>query len=232
MDLKVYPKHLEIEFYDAASANAFSVSCARELLGIVRAERKTHKPLIVRSRHPRIFCAGGNLREHKALKNRAEGLRQAREITRALDAFAAWPIAKLAVIEGDCLGGGMEWLARFNARITTGHCAFGFWQADLGLSFGWGGGRAWSKWIGEAAVKKLLLEPRLISAFEAKTLGLVDEIVSPHQILSHARAWAEQQSQNPASLQKWSVAHESAHFGQLWWGKAHLAALKNWPRRL
>jgi enoyl-CoA hydratase/carnithine racemase len=127
------------------------------------------------------------------------------------------------------LGGGVEWLARFDFRWCTPNVYFNFWQRRIGLSTGWGGGRAWAKKIGGERVKSLLLESDLIGAAQAEQLGLVDRLVSSWNIRDHAAEWAARMD-TPAAhgLLKWDSSREARLFQSLWMGPEHRAVLSKW----
>jgi enoyl-CoA hydratase len=222
---------LSIQFLIPATANALSLEAARELKKIVKKYSKLKKPVIVSGHHPRVFCSGGNLSDYKVLKGKASGLKVNREITKILDGFAAWPVVKLAIIEGDVLGGGMEWLARFDFRWSTPNAFFAFWQRRIGLSSGWGGGRAWARKIGEDQVRRLLIDGKVLSAQESLSKGLVDRVVCSWKIHEEAQAWAVRMNEGVVPrLTQWTVARESMIFSSLWLAPKHAAVLKNWKR--
>jgi len=216
--------HLELHFAAPEAANAFSLAHARELGKLMKAYAKWPHPVVTRAPNARVFCAGGNLRDYGRLKGKAPGLKVNAEITAALDAFGKWPVPKLALVEGDVLGGGMEWLARFDFRWSTPAAAFAFWQRRIGLAPGWGGGRPWAAILGEPALRALLMEARLLSSHEALRLGLVDRILPTWRAEEAIAAWAAKLD----GLADWSVAREAAVFRKLWMGDKHLAALKRW----
>jgi enoyl-CoA hydratase/carnithine racemase len=121
----------------------------------------------------------------------------------------------------------MEWLARFDFRWSTPAPVFAFWQRKLGLSTGWGGGGAWTAKIGEERVRQLLVEGRLMSAYESLRLGLVDRIVSAADINRLCNEWAES-VKDGGGLTSWSANKESLWFSKLWLGATHSAVLKKW----
>jgi enoyl-CoA hydratase/carnithine racemase len=152
-----------------------------------------------------------------------------REIASILNAFAAWPVPKLALIDGDVLGGGMEWLARFDFRWASPNAYFVFWQKRIGLSTGWGGGRAWSAKIGEDRIRRLLIESQTLSAGLALREGLVDRVVTGWRMQEEAAAWAARmKDETTAGLLKWKPASEQVIFSKQWMGRAHAATLKSW----
>lgn len=217
---------LFIEFHIPESSNALSLEAARVLRGVVREFRSWKGPVVVASAHPRLFCSGGNLSDYARLKGKAAGLKINREITACLDAFGKWPAVKLALIEGDVLGGGVEWLARFDYRWAVPSAMFSFWQRRIGLSSGWGGGRAWAAKIGEERVRTLLVEGALLPAESALHLGLCDRLVSPWSIRKEASMWRPGEG-----LAGWSAKSEGRVFASLWMGPKHKSVLEKWKKR-
>lgn len=223
-------KHsLNLHFHVPESANAFSAQAAAELTRIQKKYKSWRKPVIVMSDHARVFCSGGNLADYKKLKGKAPGLKINRSIEKTLNEFGAWPAPKIAVIEGDVLGGGMEWLARFDYRLATPSVFLSFWQRRIGLTSGWGGGTAWAQKIGEDRVRRLLLGGRLLGAAEAQRLGLVDSLFSAWKIRVEALQFAaELDSEIVGALVGWSAQKEARVFRSLWMSKLHRQILKNW----
>lgn len=217
--------HLEITFHDPATSNAFGLPAAREFSGLIKSYKKWPLPVVVRGGHPRVFCSGGQLADYAKLKGKAPGLKINREITSILDAFGNWPVPKLALVEGDVFGGGLEWLARFDFRWSLPSALIGFWQARIGLSPGWGGGRVWASKIGEDQLRRLLMEARLLSADECVRLGIVDRVVTRWNSAAAVTAWAREVHSH---LVDWSGARESKVFSDLWMGPKHQAVLKRW----
>ena len=222
-----FDTHVLLEFHAPETANALTIEAARALAAF-----RVDRPVVVRSGHPRVFCAGGNLIKHLEFTNAAAGLADNAELARHLDAFGAWPVPKLAVIEGEVLGGGVEWLARFDHRWATPAARLAFWQKRVGLLPGWGGGRAWADKLGEARVRQLLLEARPLGAHEAFRRGLVDRVVTPAAVDGEITRWArELTSPLDAAVLNWRADDEGEHFARVWWGEAHRAALKRWAAR-
>lgn len=221
--------HLALEFHAPDSSNALSLAAARELASAAKKHKSWRRPVIVTSAHPRLFCSGGNLSDYKKLKGKAAGLKVNREITNCLNTFANWRAAKLAVIEGDVLGGGMEWLACFEYRWCTPEVMFAFWQRRIGLSFGWGGGRRWTAAVGEDQTRKLLMEAALIPAESALGLGLIDRIIPKWKIRAESSRFADLlDSEILHRLRNWSAKSETKIFSDLWLAPAHKKFLASW----
>jgi enoyl-CoA hydratase/carnithine racemase len=210
-----FTNYLHLEFLAPEAGNAFGLAVARELAGIQKKYKKWEQPVVVTSAHPTLFCSGGNLSDYKKLKGKAPGLNVNREITKHLSAFAAWPIVKLALVEGDVLGGGLEWLACFDYRWTAPHALFCFWQRR--------------KILGEEKTRGLLRESEMISAPAALRLGLVDRVISGWKIRESVIEWSRRMDDTSVQeLHKWSASREAALFQKLWMGPEHKTALARW----
>ena len=232
--VKEQPHYLELSFHIPSTANAFSLSAAQELGRIQSQYLEWKKAVVVRSGHARMFCSGGNLSDYQRLESKPEGLKINEDIESILNQFGAWPVIKLAFINGDVLGGGMEWLARFDYRWSTATAAFAFWQRRIGLSTGWGGGRAWARRIGEGKQRQLLLEGRLLGAQEARATGLIDRVLSEWSVERELLLWGESLSVDPdvtSQLSAWSTKSERDSFHKLWMATSHRAALKRWTKK-
>ena len=221
--------HLLLKFHAPRSSNAFSLQAARELDAVRKEYENLRKPVVVASAHPRLFCSGGNLSDYKKLKGRAPGLKINREIAKILDRFGRWPVPKLARIEGDSLGGGMEWLARFDFRFATPEACFSFWQKRIGLTTGWGGGKAWADKIGGGPGRQVLVEGGLLTAVEARDLGAGGRVGPGGRPDDAAEEWCAGFREDPLrELTGWSAKAESRIFAGLWMAERHAAVLKRW----
>ena len=224
-----FPHHLHLDFFAPKAGNAFGLEVARELSAIQKKYKKWNKPLVVSSAHPTLFCSGGNLSDYKKLKGKAPGLKVNREITKHLADFGHWPVVKLALIEGDVLGGGLEWLAHFDFRWSVPHALFCFWQRRIGLAPGWGGGAVWGSRIGEEKLRGLLLESEMFSAAAALRAGLIDRIITGWKIRESVIDWARRMDDPTVrTLLAWNAKKEDLIFQKLWMGPEHKAALARW----
>ncbi|MFM8704863.1 MAG: enoyl-CoA hydratase-related protein [Planctomycetia bacterium] len=103
----------------------------------------------------------------------------------------AWP--SVAIIDGICLGGGLELALACDLRVATdaSHTALGFPEVKLGLLPGWGGTVRLARLIGPGAAVELAASGENVDGPAAARLGLVDACVRPEQALASACRLAE-----------------------------------------
>jgi enoyl-CoA hydratase len=83
----------------------------------------------------------------------------------------------VAVVNGDCLGGGCEMLQQTDIRIAEEHARFGVPEARRGLIAGAGSTMRLKRQIPYAVALEMLLTGRILDAEEALRWGLVTHVV-------------------------------------------------------
>ena len=229
------PQFLSITFEDKTSRNSFSLEAARELLQIIRsAEAGSFTGLIFRSQGA-VFCSGGNLRDYAKSLDSAPGILINREISRVLNELSMSRLLTIALVEGDCFGGGLELLSAFDEVISIPGILFGFWQRRIGLSFGWGGGHRLARRLGAHVLTQLAMEARAVFSPEALDSHLIDHVTAPGSALNFAKSRLQaltRFSNYPVAplkrlRQQLSSPVESAVFEELWWNADHQKALSS-----
>lgn len=92
--------------------------------------------------------------------------------------LAALPSITVAAINGAALGGGLELVLACDFRIAVKSAKLGLPETSLGLIPGWGGIPRLTKLVGPSRAKRLYLSSMPVSADDAVTFGLVDEVVN------------------------------------------------------
>ena len=153
-------------------------------------ETRPLRGLIIRSAKPRGFIAGADVHEFRRILDAA----RAAELTRAgqlvLRRLHLLPYPTLALIQGPCLGGGLELALACSYRIASDseRTMFGLPEVKLGIHPGFGGTVRLPDLIGPLPALSLMLSGRTIAARQARKLGLVDECVPERHLLAAARA--------------------------------------------
>jgi enoyl-CoA hydratase len=116
-------------------------------------------------------------------------------LIRELDAPTAWslarqgqhwltriamsPVAFIAMVEGYCLGGGLDLALACRTRLCAPGAYFGHHGAKLGLVTGWGGTQRLPRLIGPARTLEHLLSAQGWSAQQAVEDGLAHWLAAP-----------------------------------------------------
>ena len=87
----------------------------------------------------------------------------------------------VAAIHGACLGGGLEWAMKCDARVasTSPKTKLGLPEVKLGLLPGWGGTYALPKLVGLTEALPMILQGKEVRPDKAKKIGLVDAVCDP-----------------------------------------------------
>lgn len=229
----VHGNILSVGFKSVENGNSLGLEEAREITRLLReyGPSKGFKGLVFHSDHPRIFCSGGRLNDYASQRQRLAGLKVNREITRHLENLKKWPGIKLALVNGDCFGGGMELLSSFDFCWATPDVLMGFWQRRIGLTTGWGGGQRMATKIGEQTVRRLLISGEQISAPQALRLGLIEKIVLKENIVAEGIQWLRAGINiSPVIPTDWTASNEAKYFSKLWWNPFHRQVLERWKR--
>jgi enoyl-CoA hydratase/carnithine racemase len=137
----------------------------------------THPPArLVIAGNARFFSAGADLNEIAALTG-AEAFRFTQMGQRLMTALARFPAPTIAVVQGYCMGGGLDLALACDRRIASAHAIFGHRGAALGLITGWGGTQRLPRLVGKARALQMFLAAEKLHAPQALHVGLVDAIV-------------------------------------------------------
>jgi enoyl-CoA hydratase/carnithine racemase len=163
----------------AAKRNAFNQAMWEALPGLVAQAMADSnvRVLILRSAEPGVFCAGADIGELSAnaanpdwlLANQTAINRAQHDLTRA-----AKPT--IALIDGDCVGGGCGLALACDLRVASARSRFGITPAKLGLVYPLHDTKLLVDLVGPANAKRILFTGTLIDASDARRIGLIDEI--------------------------------------------------------
>lgn len=96
----------------------------------------------------------------------------------------------IAAVNGFALGGGCELAMACDIRIASEKAKFGQPEVSLGITPGFGGTQRLPRIVGIGKAMELILSAKVISALEAKEIGLVNQVVSPEELIPSAMALA------------------------------------------
>lgn len=85
-------------------------------------------------------------------------------------------IPTIAVINGYCLGGGLELAMSCDIRICSKNAKFGQPEINIGMVPGWGGTQRMQKLIGQSRTKYIMMLGRMYDADFMKDIGMIYEV--------------------------------------------------------
>jgi enoyl-CoA hydratase len=97
----------------------------------------------------------------------------------------------IAMINGFCLGGGLELAMCCDIRIASDNAKFGQPEINIGLFPGAGGTQRLPRLIGWGKAKELIYTGKIIDAAEAERINLVDRVVPPEKLGEEVNQLAE-----------------------------------------
>ncbi len=178
-----------------ASTNTFSKDVMEELGAIVdRLAVQAPKALVIRSGKESGFIAGADVDEFSRIDTVDDALAIVRRGWDTFNRLAALPFPTVALVEGFCMGGGVELAlaCRYRIAVDVPGTRFALPEVMLGILPGWGGVKRLPELVGPSAALDMMLTGRAIDARRAKKMGLVDDAVPPRVMENAARITALQ----------------------------------------
>lgn len=192
------------------SANSLSREVLTELEQIVtKLEEDAPTGLILQSGKHKSFIVGADIREFDKVQSAAEAEAFIREAHALLDRVEALPFPTAVIIEGFCLGGGLELALCFDYRVARNDesTRLGYPEVKLGIYPGFGGSARTTRQIGGLQAMPIMLTGRMLRASQARAVGLVDQLVGPHgspRWAARRAVLAGRKSRGPSLLAKLS----------------------------
>lgn len=139
----------------------------------------------------KAFVAGADIKElstlsplqAKLLAERGQGI---------LSKLESLPQPVIGAVNGFALGGGMELALACDFIYASENAQFGLPEINLGIIPGYGGTQRLSRLIGKNGAKELIMSGKMISAAEAKELGIVNTVCEADSLIQETSAIASQ----------------------------------------
>ncbi|MBD1401759.1 3-hydroxyacyl-CoA dehydrogenase NAD-binding domain-containing protein [Pelovirga terrestris] len=178
-----------------SGTNSLSGEVVEELDAVLSAlAEKLPKALVIRSGKGNGFIAGADVREFTRITDRDQALALIQRGQAILGRIERLPLPTLALIDGFCLGGGLELALACRYRIATDDPAtrLGLPEVQLGIHPGFGGTVRLTRLIGPLSGLELMLTGRTVNAKAARKLGLVNAVTAGRHLERAARTLALQ----------------------------------------
>lgn len=169
-----------ITFNRPAARNALTFAMYERLAEICleAGQRRDIRALILTGAGEKAFAAGTDIGQFRAFTKPEDAIEYEDRLDRVLDTLERCPVPTIAAIAGACTGGGAGIAASCDLRIAARNARFGFPIArTLGNCLSMANYARLSDLIGSARVTEIIFTARLVEAEEARSIGLVSEIL-------------------------------------------------------
>lgn len=182
LQVKVSENILTVTLNRPKKKNAMSFVMMHELLAVAKHSRKDKalRAVIINGAEG-TFCAGIDLSDLNQPKNQAYALWQLIKPTQSLfqRVCLVWrelPVPVIAVLEGHCIGAGLQLSLACDVRISRSDCQLSIMEAKWGLVADMGITQSALGVLRADVLKELSMSARIIDGEQGKQLGLVSHI--------------------------------------------------------
>lgn len=163
--------------------NTFSLPVLEQLEGILdaAAQNKDIKAMTISSGKENVFIAGADLHSFEPMAHDPSHVEKMIETGhRVFDKLSQLPFPTVALINGACLGGGLELALACTYRLVSDHpkTLLGLPEVTLGIIPGWGGTQRMPRLVGLMEGLPLILGGKPIKANKAWKIKLADALVA------------------------------------------------------
>ncbi len=176
--------HVALVTIDHPPVNALNLETAQQFEAVVNQLEADDevRAVILTGAGEKSFSAGFDVSD--AANGPAIGS-LVRALWTRLDRF---PKPLIAALNGHALGGGLELALCCHFRLAADRpgIKIGLTELNLGLIPGWGGTQRLARWVGHRTAVEMILLSQVLSPQEAQGAQLVNQVVSPDQLIAQA----------------------------------------------
>jgi methylglutaconyl-CoA hydratase len=182
--------------------NAISFELIDDLLHALKEVETSDAIVLIMTGAGKAFSSGMDLENLKTLIGRSpeQNLQDSKTMVRLFRSLYEFPKVTIAAVNGAAIAGGTGLALLCDFTLAVPESKFGYTEVRIGFvpaivsTF-------LLRQVGEKHARDLLLTGRIIGAEEAMRMGLINEIVSPENLMARARELATLLMENsPASL--------------------------------
>lgn len=171
-----------------SSTNVLSATVLAEFYQILTKLTKTPPAgIAITSNKDKGFIAGADVKEFTKISNQQEALELVRYGQTVFNLLDKMPCPTIAVINGFCMGGGLELALACDYRLALedAKTRLSLPEVRLGIHPGYGGTVRILRYVNPLIAMDLMLTGRSISTGYAKKIGLIDDAI-PMRLLQSA----------------------------------------------
>ena len=160
--------------------------------------------IVLRGDGDQAFAAGADISEFESVRANVTQARQyGEDIAGSMHAVAECRHPTVALIQGACIGGGLELASQCDLRICGESSRFGVPIKNLGLVVAYAEMQGLINVVGRPVALEILLEGRILGAREAYEKGLVNRVVSDEKVVEEGYAMARRVAEGAPLVARW-----------------------------
>ncbi len=203
---------LRVQLNRPEVANAMSTQMGHDIIAVfsaLEAEPERYRCVMLTGSGSR-FCGGADLKERDGMTDDQFNA-QHYLFERMMRAIYDCPLPVVACLNGPAVAGGLELALACDFIIASERARCGFTEVSRGIMPGGGGTQHLPRAIGVRKAKELMFTGDLITAEEAKSLGLYNHVFPDDQVFDRTLAMIERILANaPISIRQ---VKKSVEFG-------------------
>ncbi len=182
-----------LTFNNPSRRNALNAQMWAELPNILAYIEHRHKPdILILKGHGEHFSAGADISEFDTLyATQDSALKISNIIADGLKALSRLPMPVIAQIRGSCFGGGCALALTADIRVADDTARFAIPPARLGLVYPYEDLKRLINIVGLSQAQYLVMTARPIDANKARSISLIQDLVSPDTLAPHVREMAD-----------------------------------------
>ena len=165
---------------------------------------ETVRCIVLRGDGEQAFAAGADISEFESVRaDAAQAKQYGEDIAGSMRAVAECRHPTVALIQGACVGGGLELASQCDLRICGESSRFGVPIKNLGLVVAYAEMRGLIDVVGRPTALEILLEGRILGAREAYEKNLVTRVVADDKVVEEGYAMARRVADGAPLVARW-----------------------------
>lgn len=195
LNLRIEKDIAVIEFDQPDSrVNVLNTDTMRELNTAIDTVlgRSEIRALVIASRKEGIFIAGADIKEIEFITSAPDAIEKAQKGKEVLDKIDNSGLVTIAVINGACLGGGLELALACKYRVASfsDKVRLGLPEVMLGIIPGFGGTQRLPRIVGLVRGLNMILSGTMVSGSDSLKYGLVDKLFPESRLVEDSIEFA------------------------------------------
>ena len=174
-----------------------------QAIDVVKADKDIRALIITGA--GRAFVAGADIGVQSVFDVR-EGRQWGRRGSAVFREIELLQIPTIAAVGGFALGGGCELALSCDMIVADEKAKFGQPEVSLGITPGFSGTQRLPRRIGTAKAKEMIFTGRMIDAYEADRIGLINKIAESGKLMDEAKTLAESCIKNAPTALRYAKA--------------------------